>query len=227
MTTELDQLTAARPPGAAADLYSQAERRELLASITSTRRETPARGPIRMRPRIAVAAVTVAAAAVGGTLIAQPWHHSGPRLGNAAYRVTPHADGSVDIVIRWSQLRDPAKLQADLDAAGAHVRILIGTETIGDPDSSPPVPPCAKPFYGVGYSAKAVQWDFPDRASEVNGIVVRPKYFPAGGTFVIEAFTLPGRHDYSPTLSFMVVGKVPTCVAPVVGSGPGVGVPTR
>jgi len=73
----------------------------------------------------------------------------------------------------------------------------------------------------------AVQWDFPDRASEVNGIVVRPKYFPAGGTFVIEAFTLPGRHDYSPTLSFMVVGKVPTCVVPMVGSGPGVGVPTR
>jgi len=217
MTTELDQLAAAQPSHPAADLYSRAEQRELLATITSTPR-TRDRRPIRMRPRIALAAVTVAAAAVAGTLIVQPWHKSGPALGNAAYSVTLRSDGSVNIVIRWSQLRDPAKLQADLDAAGAPVRILTGTAILGQIDDSPPIPRCAEPYSGVGYSAKAVQWDFPDQASEVNGIVVSPQYFPEHGTFVIEAYINPGEQTYKPSLSFMAVGPVPTCVVPMVVS---------
>lgn len=215
MSTELDQLTAARPPSPTADLYSPAERRELLATITATPRRS-ARPPVRMRPRVAVAAVTVTVAAVAGTVIAQPWRHPGPRYGNAEYTVTRRADGRFRIVIHWSELKNPTKLQAELDAAGAPIRILTGTAIRGTRDDNPPIPPCAKPYYGAPYSAKAVQWDFPNRASEVNGIVVRPQYFPEHGTFVIEAYRDPGGHTYSPDLTFMAVGAVPTCVVPLV-----------
>ena len=221
MTTELDLLAAARPnlQSLSAETLSLAERRQLLETITASPAGSaaPARPRPRMRLRLGLVAVTVIAVAAALAVIAHPWSGSTPRYTDAAFTVTPNADGSVRIVIHWSELADPAALQARLKEVHAPVLILTGTATVRRSTDGPLslTPPCALPFSGVGYSSKAVQWDFPDRASEVNGIVVRPKYFPKDGTFVIEAFTSPGEHRYAPVLSFMAVGKVPTCVAPV------------
>jgi hypothetical protein len=62
-----------------------------------------------------------------------------------------------------------------------------------------------------------VQWDFPNATSEVNGVIVRPRFFPAHGTFVIEVFYGPGSTDVAAMTSFMAVGAVPTCVVPAGG----------
>ena len=160
----------------------------------------------------------LAGAAVAVALAAPlPWDTGGSGLGSSAYAVSVDPDGSVKITIRWSELSDVAKLQAELDRAGAHVLILTGTTT-PDTRTAPPVPACAIPYSGEGYSARAVTWDFPNAASEVNGIIIRPRYFPAGGTFVIEAYSNPGSTALHPTLSFMAVGAVPSCVAPVVST---------
>lgn len=164
--------------------------------------------------RVAVGGVLVGAAATAALVLPIPWDGHGPGLGGRAWAVVRHGDGSVGITVRWSELSDPAALQNALDRAGARTRILVGTETGAVPDEPSQVPACAKPYSGRPYNARAVQWDFPKAASEVNGIVIRPHYFPHGGTFVIEAYSPPGQTSYAPVLSFMAVGAVPSCAYP-------------
>jgi hypothetical protein len=56
---------------------------------------------------------------------------------------------------------------------------------------------------------------FPDEASEVNGFVVRPAAFPHDGTLVVEVFFAPGSSTPTGTLSYVVIGRAPTCAQPV------------
>lgn len=189
--------------------------REMLHAILAAPPDASAR-PTRHRSarRVAVGALLAAAAALTALVVPMPWDHHGLRLGTRAYAVARRSDGSVEIVLRWSELDDPSGLQAALDAAGARTLVLFGDLIAGPyPDPQPQPPSCAVPWYGRNYSPNAVQWDFPDAASEVNGIIIRPQYFPAGGTFVIEAYRVPGS-NYEPQLSFMARGAVPSCVYP-------------
>jgi hypothetical protein len=172
--------------------------------------------PTRPARRILIGG-TVGAALLTAALVAPlPWR-DGSGLGSAAYAVTAESGGATRVELRWSELRDPAALQAALDRAGAPVRILTGTTL--SPNVLATVRACAQPTSGLPYSARAVTWDLP-AGSDFNGIVIHPKAFPAGGTLVIEAFYRPGTHVLESTLSFMAIGKVPTCVAPVYAGTP-------
>lgn len=204
--TATDLLRAADP---AAHLEVELDEQLLRAILAAPE---PSRSHRSLR-RVAVGGVLAAAAAVAVLVVPMPWDHSGPQLGSKAYAVERHSDGSVQIVLHWDELNDPSGLQHALDAAGARTVVLFGDVIPGKDPQNPP-PDCAVPWYGRSYSAKAVQWDFADAASEVNGIVIRPQYFPPEGTFVIEAYRHPGYSTYGAELSFMARGAVPTCVYP-------------
>lgn len=194
----------------AADLHVAPDA-DLLAAILAVRRQTTTRHSLR---RIAIGGALAGAAAVAALVLPMPWSHKGLG-GDRAYAVVRTADGSVRVVLRWSKLNDPSGLQAALDKAGARTKVLFGKEIVGPyPDPMPQPPPCAVPWYGHAYSARAVQWDFPNPQSEVNGVIIRPQYFPKNGTFVIEAYRTPGSTVYSPELSFMARGATPSCVYP-------------
>jgi hypothetical protein len=125
--------------------------------------------------------------------------------------VTP-GDGTVRVSIHWSQLSDPAALQAALDDAGARTTVFVSDST----NSDCPVPPNTTP-----YSAAAVHWTSSPNADDA-GFVVEPASFPSNGTFVLSAHVAPagqeglstfsaGRTQLESINSFMVVGDVPAC----------------
>ncbi len=207
-----DLLLRAADPAAdvAADPHAPQAQALLMRIVAEPRTVTRRRRRRAVRLGFA-AAVAGAAAAIALVLPLTGGHGGG--LTTAAYAVTRHDDGSFRVVVHWAQLRDPAALQAALDRAGAPVRVLTGEELPAG--SRGPVPACAEPTSGLPYSARAVQWDFPDQASEVNGFVVRPAAFPRRGTLVIEVFFAPGSSVPTGSLSYMVIGRVPTCAQPV------------
>ena len=212
-----DLLLRAADP--AADLVADPhgpEAQALLARIVAEPRTLRhPRPPMHRMVRLGFAAAAAGAAAAVALVVPWPGGHAG--LTSSAYAVTRQTDGSYRIVVHWAQLRNPARLQAALDRVGAPVRVLTGTE-LPATDKPGPVPACAKPTYGHPYSAQAVQWDFPDAASEVNGFVVRPAAFPRGGTLIVEVFYAPDGKTPAGTLSYMAIGRVPTCAQPMYAS---------
>lgn len=213
----IDQLLRAADP--AGDLMpdcDSAEARTILRDIVSEPRGAAHRHrPQRRMGRLVLGGVLAGAAAA--TVISLTVPDGGPAYSPAAYTVARRPDGSVRVVVHWSELRNPAKLQAALDRAGARTRVLTGTAIVNQP--LPKTPPCAQ-YRSSSYSGRAVQWDFPNPAAEVNGVVIRPHNFPKDGTFVIEIAYLPGTHDMTGTLSFMARGHVPTCIQPLGYWGP-------
>jgi hypothetical protein len=183
----------------------------VLQRILSTPRQHP--GPRWTAPvkRLTVGAVLAGAAVTVALVAPMPWDGGHPGAA-AAYAVDRHGDGSVSVLVHWNQLSDPASLQAELDAAGAPVRILTGTAHPGAPASSS-VPDCAKPYYGKPYTARAVSWDSGLNAPE-NSFVVHPADFPNDATLVIEVFFTPDSHQLASSYSFMAIGRVPTCAWP-------------
>ena len=178
-----------------------------LERIVATPRCEPAERRHASAKRIAVGGLLAGGAAT--VLLAAPLPWDGGHPGEAAaYTVDDHG-GSVSVVVHWNQLSDPTALQRALDQAGAPVRILTGTtpSSIVPPTS---VPDCAKPYSGKPYSAAAVSWDSGRNAPD-SSFVVHPAAFPEHGTLVIEVFFTPGSHQWASLLSFMAIGRVPTC----------------
>jgi hypothetical protein len=192
------------------------EARQLLSSILA---ESPpaSRRHSRHSPRLILGTALASAAAIAAVVIPLSWNRTTPNTAPAAFTVTPRPDGSVRFTVRWSELANPSQLQAALDEAHVPVRILIGTITssAGTQPDITTIPACAKPYYGGPYDKRAVQWDFPSSQTEVNGVVVRPKYFPPHGTLVIEAYHDIGSTKISRLDSFMAIGAVPTCTVPL------------
>jgi hypothetical protein len=191
-----------------------AEATALLESILTTPRVEPASGRrVARRPasvkRIAVGGLLAAAAVTAALAAPMPW--GGHANVADAYTVQRHSDGSLSVVVHWDQLADPAKLQQALDRAGAPVRVLVGTDGPGQVPST--FPECAKPYSGGPYSAAAVSWDSGLNAPD-NSFVVHPAAFPKDGTLVIEVFFAPGVHHPTSSLSFMAIGRAPTCAVP-------------
>ncbi len=208
-----DLLLAAADPAREVQPDPQShEARQMLASIVGQPR--PVRRPARRTRRVILGVALAGAAAVAAVVAVatMPWQATTPTTKPAAFTVTLGADGSAHFTVHWSQLRDPARLQAALDAASVPVRILVGKVRPGGPAGT--IPACAKPYFGGPYDRRAVQWDFPNPTSEVNGVIVRPQYFPAHGTLVIEVHYDAGSTNLADMMSFMAVGTVPTCAVP-------------
>lgn len=192
----------------------------MLREITSEPRAAARRSGSRTRlGRLMIGAALAVAAAVA-TIVLTVSSGSGPKYSSAAYTVEHRSDGSVRVVVHWSELHNIARLQAALNRAQARTVILTGDAVVNQP--LPPTPPCAR-YRSSSYSSHAVRWDFPNPAAEVNGIVIRPHNFPKNGTFVIEIAYLPGTHDSTGMLSFMARGRVPTCIQPQGYTGPATG----
>jgi hypothetical protein len=182
----------------------------MLDQILATPRQTPV-PPRRSASvkRIAVGALLAAAAVTVALAAPMPWNNGHPSEA-AAYTVQRNGD-AVSVVVHWNQLSDPAKLQQALDAAGAPVQILTGTATHTAPSAT--IPECAKPYSGVPYSAAAVLWDSGRNAPD-SSFVIHPAAFPTHGTLVIEVFFAAGSQHWASTLTFMAIGRVPTCAVP-------------
>lgn len=162
--------------------------------------------------RFALAGALAAAAVATAVVVPSVLGHD---QSAAAYTVTRHTDGSVRVTLRWSELTDTTQLQARLRAAGVPI-VIFDTEEAAVPPGTVS-PGCARPDAGGPYNARAVEWDSP-AANDVNGIIIRPKYFPAHGTFVIQLVRRPGSGFIDETLSRMIVGAPPTC--PMIIGGP-------
>lgn len=186
--------------------------RVLLRQILAQPRNTASRKRHRAW-RLVLAPVAAGVAAIVVFTVPMPWKHGASGLTTAAYAVTQHSDGSTSVVVHWSDIKNPAALQAELDRVQAPVRVLTGV-ALPDPKHPQPVPACAEPTSGQPYSAKAVQWDFPNQATPINGFVIHPSHFPSGGTLVIEVYYEPGASTPISTLSYMAIGHVPTCAQP-------------
>jgi hypothetical protein len=212
----IDTQLRAADPAANVDLApTDRAARAMLAMIVSQPRRQRHRPSRRSVRRVIVGGVLAGAAATVAVAAPMPWDH-GANLTSSASAVTVGRDGSVRIVLRWSQLKDPATLQAALNRAGAHTRILTGDSVVSSPAE---IPACALPYSGRSYSSRAVEWDTP-AANAVGGILIHPDQFPNGATFIIEAQYAPGTTDLMSTLSFMARGAVPTCAVPSVGPNP-------
>lgn len=85
----------------------------------------PNRTRRRRLRRLALAgalAAAVAVTAVAG-VIPLPWSHG--QASSAAYAVTKNADGTVDVTVRWNQLRDPDALNTQLRQAGVRAAVML------------------------------------------------------------------------------------------------------
>jgi hypothetical protein len=204
----------ADPAGDLPPAANSAEADAMLADILATPRVDPASrrrvalGPASVK-RIAVGGLLAGAAVTAALAAPRPWGGHGNEAD--AYTVQRQSDGTLRVVVHWDQLADPAKLQQALDRAGAPVRVLVGTDGPGQAAST--VPECAKPYAGGPYSAAAVSWDSGLNAPD-NSFVVHPAAFPKDGTLVIEVFFAPGVRHPTSSLSFMAIGRVPTCALP-------------
>jgi hypothetical protein len=211
MTYPMVEDPAATLPSTA---YSAQATAVLERIVATPRHDTATRRPASLK-RIAVGGLVAAAATTVALAAPMPWNGGHPSEA-AAYTVDRHRDASVSVVVHWNQLSDPAALQRALDEAGAPVRVLTGSSGTGD--ASPAgVPGCAKPYYGNPYSADAVSWDSGRNAPD-SSFVVHPAAFPEDGTLVIEVFFVPGSHQWASMLSFMAIGRVPTCAVHVGAS---------
>lgn len=171
----------------AADPYRDAtfdpaspEARRLFNDIVATPRQTrELRGAhARRRPRVwaGVAAIAAATAILVVSATTSPRHHT-EALGPAGYRVTTQPDGAVQVIVRWSAVRDPAAIQAALDRAHAHTKIWVTDRDLTALWCRGPV----DPFTG-SLDANAVEYDAPDSAK---GLLIRPEKFPAGVTLLV------------------------------------------
>ena len=191
---------------------------QALALLERIPLEGPVARPVRHRPvgpravrRVVLGGALAGAAAAVVLGAPMPWEHGGSGSVASAYAVTRDGD-AVSVTIHWSELSDPAALQAALDRAGARVTVFVRTDPVT----------CAAPGNTVGYSADAVQWTSPRSDPQDAAFVVRPQLFPSDATFVVSVVVAPagtvGGSTLAPQLpqveqiaSSMVVGAVSDC----------------
>lgn len=158
--------------------------------------------PVRMRSprrrRLVPAGVAVAAVAAVATagVVTTPGSHGRPA--SAAYAVDRRPDGSINVTVRWNQLRDPAALNAEL--ARRHARTIVVRKSAGchaaielDPAHGGPIrvdtaehPELRKPG-GLEALLRALQpWITVGTDGLRGGVfTIHPGKIPAGDTLLI------------------------------------------
>jgi len=231
MSTNLD---TARARLRAADPADPVDPHDAAARAMFERIVTDPAEPARVRTRsprrrlvLAGAAVAAVAAVATAGAITTPWSHGHPADG--AFAVTPKADGSIAITVRWNQLRDPAALNAKL--ARLHARTVVMQV---DPSckATPVVDPAHNGLYRIdltkhpelgnpGAEAAWLRAQQPWISYGATNVAftLHPRQIPAGDTLVIpydlRADVLPNS-PVSP-ISHMLVREVPSCVTRLVG----------
>jgi hypothetical protein len=157
---------------------------QVASNIDSIRRSDDAANPVRAPrtvPRarriviVALAVATVGGAAFAADVVTWPWSRGATE--SMAYGITRHADGSVDVLIKWGEVKDPAALQAQLRAAGIPVVVLVES----------PTGTCHEPPQEGTMAGYAAINTIPRSTAEQRdeGFVIRPSLLPPGSTIVI------------------------------------------
>jgi hypothetical protein len=171
-----------------------ASARRMFADIVANPRVGRGRSVGRPRPRALVAAGVLIAAGVAIVIVAGtrgPGRHHVEALGADGYRLAVRADGSVRVLVRWDEVRDPAALQASLDQAQAHTLIWV---THSDPVTAWCTGP-VHPFTGQ-LAAGVIDYNIPHNGG---GFLIRPQRFPAGVTLLIRVDLATGSRSAAPT----------------------------
>lgn len=202
LKTELARLRRADPAAdsnraVAFEQVSSAMKRESLpgaspASPSSRRRRLSV-------PRLALVGSLAAVALVIGTFTA-PWSHDGSSPPASAYAVTAASDGSVQVIVRWRQLSDPAELQRALRERHVPAVVLV--------ESRPGE--CREPIQaGIPIPARALV-DGPGGPAE-RQFGIRPDALPAGSTLV---FGIPRVDGHTPSVTlYLTMEPAPKCLA--------------
>lgn len=182
-----DRLLRAADPAADWRVDPQSTQAELmLAGILAAPRDDPAdrsglapqgqRGTTRRVWRIAFGG----AAAMAATLAMSMVWSGGPNGAAAAYALSARPDGSVELTVRWEQLRgDVGRLATELRAAGVPTEVTSGTPT------SFCAAPADRDRNGEALSKRAPN----SQPASLDGYVMRPSLFPEGSVLVISTFS--------------------------------------
>lgn len=160
----------------------------------------------RAVPRLVLVGAAAALALVAAT-VRIPWADKEAVPAASAYAVTAEADGTVLVAVRWSELSDPAGLQAALRAKDVPAVVLV--------ESAPGV--CKQaPQDGIVLRSDAVVPMAPGTAGE-DRFALRPRSLPAGSTLVMGVPRLSG--PVPSVLVYVTKQKAPTCLQQTTTAG--------
>jgi hypothetical protein len=170
----LQRLSAVDPAAEHARPFSATERAVMRSAILAAAPDIAALGAAnqrRTRPAVRVAGIASAIvlaiiAAVFAVPILWPQHTGGEAP--MAYGITSKPDGSVDILLRWSQLDDVTAVQDALRAAGVPAVVLRMTS------------PCVDTVDPDGDRNSLAVEEVIHPADGQTGVVVRPSELPRG-----------------------------------------------
>lgn len=221
----LARLRAADPVGAPPDprgAYAHAMLERVFAAADA---------PVRSRARpvgrwIAAGSVGAAAATVASILaVTTPWSHG---QAASAYTVDRLPNGSLNITIQLGQLRDAARLNAELMRENAHTVVLqmVSANQCSLPPSI--VDQFAEPAPNSPEKAaiqQAVTWDL---RTERAALVVNPQHIPANETLVVAFAVYQPPNGRGARIMVRIVPSVPRCLpAPPPPSEPTGDTPRR
>ncbi|MFV2020545.1 hypothetical protein [Micromonospora sp. LOL_023] len=160
----------------------------ILAQPRSDTVERPGLAAVRRQPgavrrmrhrRLAVGGV--AAAAVAVALAASTIWIDGPGGATPAYAVTTNPDGSVELIVEWDRLNDPAGLAADLRQAGVPTELRYA-------EQARPVPFC-DPAETERTGEGVNQMSPNGQPVSTDGYVIRPALFPDDSILAISHYS--------------------------------------
>ncbi|MFE9694722.1 hypothetical protein [Micromonospora sp. NPDC005806] len=221
-TTALARLRAADPAVTRPDPYGP-EARTMLARILAAQDAHPqVRSRHVGRRRLAIGLAGAAAAAAATALVvAEPWSTGEPA---SAYTVDRHADGSVAVTIRPTQLRNPAELNAALARAGARtvaMAMVPADRCTTPPDIDPAfqLPADPTPEQVADQLARSpITYELRDDGVRM---VIKPWQIPAADTLVVGYAISTNREGRTTLVRPVVVVTAPSCLgAPAPGTRP-------
>lgn len=163
-------------------------------------------GGRRAVPRLVLVGAAAAFALVAAT-VRMPWaDHEAPPVASA-YAVSTEADGTVLVAVRWSELSDPAGLQAAL--RGQNVPAVVLVESAPGTCRQPPQD-------GIALGSDAVVPMAAATAGE-DRFALRPRSLPAGSTLVMGIPRLTG--PVGSVMIYVTDQKAPTCLQPTTKVG--------
>ncbi|MFV2106336.1 hypothetical protein [Micromonospora sp. LOL_015] len=148
------------------------------AGVTGVRQQPTTTRQLRHR-RLAFGGV--AAAAVAVALAASTVWLAGPGGATPAYAVTTNSDGSVELIVEWDRLNDPAGLAADLRQAGVPTELRYARD-------AQPVAVCLDSAGQQRADAALTSRSRSERTASADGYRIRPDLFPDGSVMVISTF---------------------------------------
>lgn len=220
----LARLRTADPAGAPPDPrgpYAHAMLERILAA-------TDAPAPARARPVrrwIAVGSVGAAATAASVLAVTTPWSHG---QAASAYTVDRLPNGSLNVTIQLGQLRDAARLNAELNRENAHTVVLqmLSANQCSIPPSI--VDQFAEPGPNSPEKAaiqQAVTWDL---RTERAALVIHPQQIPVNETLVVAYAVYQPPNGRGAWIMVRIVPSVPRCLpAPPPPSEPTGDTPRR